>query len=120
MTTDELLRAPQYSLPQPVKETVLAGHLSDLTDHHRRNCPDYDRLIRILYPSFRGANELRAVPFIPVGLFKSHTLRSVPESEVFRTLLSSGTTGQQPSRIVLDRETARRQTLALSRIMTHV
>jgi hypothetical protein len=120
MTTDELLRAPQYSLPQTVKETVLAENLSNLTEHHRRNCLEYDRLIRILYPSFRGADDLRAVPFIPVGLFKSHALRSVPESEVFRTLLSSGTTGQQPSRIVLDRETARRQTLALSRIMTHV
>jgi Acyl-protein synthetase, LuxE len=35
-------------------------------------------------------------------------------------LQSSGTTGQQPSRIPLDRETARRQTIALSRIMTHI
>src|SRR5579862_7348710 len=102
MTFDELLRAPQYSLPQAVKDKVLAEQLTALTEHHRRNCPEYDRLVRILHANSEG------IPWLPVGLFKSHALRSVPETEVFRTLQSSGTTGQQPSRIVLDRETAQR------------
>jgi hypothetical protein len=73
-----------------------------------------------LYPRLGPIARLCDVPYLPVGLFKSHALRSVPESAVFKTLQSSGTTGQQPSRIVLDRETAQRQTLALSRIMTHI
>jgi hypothetical protein len=60
------------------------------------------------------------IPFVPVGLFKTHFLSSVPPEAVFKTLTSSGTTGQQVSRIPVDRETARRQTIALSRIMQHV
>jgi hypothetical protein len=120
MTVAELLRAPQYSLPQPEKERVLVEQLAALTEHHRRNCVEYDRLVRILYPGSGRFTRLGDVPFLPVGLFKSHALRSVPAAEIFKTLQSSGTTGQQPSRIVLDRETAQRQTLALSRIMTHV
>lgn len=120
MTFDELLQAPQYSLPQSEKETLLAEELGALTEYHRRRCDEYARLLQVLYPEYRGVKPLSNVPYVPVGLFKSHMLQSVPESEVFKVLQSSGTTGQQPSRIPLDRETARRQTIALSRIMTHV
>jgi hypothetical protein len=120
MTVADLLQVSQYSLPQPEKEEALVEQLAALTEHHRRNCPEYDRLLRVLYPNRGPIGRLSDVPYLPVGLFKSHPLRSVPETEIFKTLQSSGTTGQQPSRIVLDRETAQRQTLALSRIMTHL
>jgi len=52
-------------------------------------------------------------------LFKDRLLSSVPPERVFKTMLSSGTSGQRPSQIVLDRETAMLQTRALARIMTH-
>jgi hypothetical protein len=73
-----------------------------------------------MFPCGEQAKSLDQVPYLPVALFKERLLSSLPESEVFRILESSGTTGQSPSRIVLDRETAQMQTLALSRIMTHV
>jgi hypothetical protein len=120
MTLDALLQAPQYSIPQAQKERLLAEQMDALTEHHRRNCPTYARLVDVLYPGYRPGGPLNAAPFLPVGLFKSHVLKSVPDADVFKTLQSSGTTGQHPSRIVLDRDTAQRQTLALSRIMTHV
>jgi len=120
MTFDELLSAPQYSLTQPEKAAALLPLLRELTAHHRVRCPGYDRLLQVLWPDSRPCEGIADLPYLPVGLFKSHALRSVPEAEIFKTLQSSGTTGQRPSRIVLDRETARRQTLALSRIMTHV
>ena len=114
MTLDELFAIPQYSLAQAEKERLLLPLLNELTAHHRRNCPEYDRLLRALGET--GPE----VPYLPVGLFKSHRLLSVPRDQVFKTLTSSGTTGQQVSQIFLDRETARRQTVALSRIMQHV
>ena len=52
--------------------------------------------------------------------FKSHRLASIPESEVAVTLTSSGTTGQQPSRILLDRATARLQSRALAHTMAGI
>jgi hypothetical protein len=120
MTVAELLQAAPYSIPQAEKEAILVEQLGALTEHHRRECAEYDRLVRILYGGSGPAARLADIPFLPVGLFKSHALRSIPESAIFKTLRSSGTTGQEPSQIVLDRETAQRQTLALSRIMTHV
>ena len=120
MTLDDLLNAPQYSLSQTRKEAELTSHFNELTRHHRVHCPAYDRLLSVIYPGPRDADSLADIPFIPISLFKTHRLSSVPESEVFKTLTSSGTSGQQVSHIVLDRETARRQTIALSRIMTSV
>jgi len=117
---NQLLEAPPYGLPQSQKESLLLPLLNELTDRHRALCPAYEKLISLLHPGLTQAGSLAEVPFIPVGLFKTHVLRSIPPEDVFKTLTSSGTTGQQVSQIFLDRETARRQTMALGRIMSHI
>ncbi len=120
MNFADLLSAPQYSLTQPEKESAMVPQLNELTRHHRENCAPYGRLLSVLYPDADRSESLADVPFIPISLFKTHRLASIPDENVFKTLTSSGTTGQQVSQIVLDAETARRQTVALSRIMTSV
>lgn len=118
MITEDLLRGPQYGLAQQDKEALLVAELNRLTEHHRRNSSQYERLLRALPPC--EIVRLDQVPYIPIGLFKSHRLLSIPEGDVFKTLTSSGTVGQPLSLIVLDRETAARQTKALAAVMTHV
>jgi hypothetical protein len=120
MTFDDLLAQPQFSLSQAEKEASLTPVLNELTAHHRTRCPEYARLLDVIYPGRDKAGCIAEVPYVPVGLFKTHRLQSVPNQEVFKTMTSSGTTGQQVSQIVIDRETARRQTTALSRIMMYV
>ena len=120
MTLDDLIRLPQYSVPQAQKEEALLAELTRLTQSHAERSPKYARLKRVLFSGHPEPKNLEELPYLPVGLFKEHLLSSVPDSEVFKILESSGTTGQTPSRIVLDRETAQLQTLALSRIMTTV
>jgi hypothetical protein len=120
MNFELLLNSPQYSLTQGEKEAALTPQFDELTRHHRERCPPYDRLLSVIRQDYGPARSLAGIPFVPVSLFKTHRLSSVPETEVFKTLTSSGTSGQQVSQVILDRETARRQTLALSRIMTGV
>jgi hypothetical protein len=120
MTFPELLALPQYSLPRAEKEAALLAELNGLERLHRDRCVPYGRLMSALHGQWEAAESLAALPYLPVGVFKTHRLSSVPESEIFKTLTSSGTTGQEVSRIFLDRETAQRQTMALARIMTHV
>jgi Acyl-protein synthetase, LuxE len=110
---------PQYSLRQTEKEELLLGDLNVLTQHHRENCVSYARLLKA-FQLDAEAKSLEDVPYLPVGLFKSHTLASIAPEQVFRIMTSSGTTGQQVSRILLDRETAMRQTAALGKIVSHV
>ena len=57
------------------------------------------------------AERIEDAPFLPVGLFKEVELSSTKTASM--VLQSSGTTGQVPSRIVVDPETADRQARAL-------
>ena len=109
----ELLEAPLYTLPQELREARLKPVLEDLTAHHRAHCEPYRRMVDSLHPG-------EPVPRLPVGLFKRHVLSSVPDEDITTVLTSSGTTGQVPSRIVLDGPTSERQSRALTRIMTEV
>lgn len=117
MDLKALIETDPFSLRQSEKEQFLLAQLNELCEHHRRNCPEYAKVLNVLYPGFAEAKSLAEVPFLPVGLFKQRDLLSVKRSDVFKVLTSSGTTGQAVSKIYLDQDTARLQTQALSSIM---
>ncbi|MEO3793839.1 acyl-protein synthetase [Nonomuraea sp. B10E15] len=102
-----------FTLGGAEREAVLAPALAALTERHRQACPPYDRILDAIgaRPPYERVADL---PWLPVRLFKTHELRSVREDQVFRVLTSSGTTGQRPSRVFLDREAAAAQTRMLA------
>lgn len=108
---------PVYGLSEAEKSLLLADNLKNLTIHHAENCPEYQRILSASNYSFKNHVEIANIPFIPVRLFKQHKLMSIPAEEVFKTLTSSGTTSQQVSQIILDRDTATAQTKALVLIL---
>ncbi len=116
----DLFEQPPFAVPQLAKEERLLELLNSLTTRHRAGCQAYRRILNTFHPSYEQASTLAELPWIPVGLFKSHRLVSVPDTQIFKTLTSSGTTGQQVSHIYLDRETAASQTRALAHIMSAV
>lgn len=97
-----------FSADQREKEAFFEQEMKELTEYHRRSCRAYDDICYGL--------EAQPGPYLPVALFKDLTLRSVPEDQVVRQVTSSGTTGQQVSRIFLDGETADLQRWALCSI----
>jgi len=108
---DRLLDVPPYSLRQAEKEALLLEGLNELTQFHYRSCPDYARIIDSAWSGLRTYRSLDEIPFLPVGLFKERELSSTASASM--VLQSSGTTGQVPSRIIIDPETATRQSRAL-------
>lgn len=114
---DELFSRSIYATPQSDKVKWLVVQLNDLVAHHRAGSELYDNFLNA-HGLAKGwqASSLEEFPPLAVRLFKQLDLKSIPEGEVFKTLLSSGTSGD-PSRIVLDRQTARLQSKALVRIM---
>ncbi|HWH01414.1 MAG TPA: acyl-protein synthetase [Pilimelia sp.] len=116
----ELTASPRvFGLPQAAKEAALLRRLTDLTHHHRRRCAPYARILAATghpRPHYAHPAEL---PWLPVRLFKHHTLASIPDDEVFKVLTSSGTTGA-PSRIYLDRAAAGAQSRHLAATLATV
>jgi len=105
-----------YHLAQAIKEQQLLGKLNELTAWHVENCEPYKEMLR------KGSMPLEVrqideVPYLPVQLFKLMDLKSIPQEDIIKILKSSGTTGQQVSKIYLDKETSIAQTKALVEVM---
>jgi phenylacetate-coenzyme A ligase PaaK-like adenylate-forming protein len=119
VTVDGLLDLAQYSLRQGEKQALLTERLRELTLLHRERSDPYRRILSALKYDPGEISSLVEVPMVPVGLFKSHALSSIPEDRVFKVVTSSGTTGGAVSQVFLDTAAARLQTRTLTSIMTH-
>lgn len=117
----DLLEVPPYSLAQREKRVALLPRLEALTRHHYAACEPYRHVVDRVFGGLRPGpyESLEAMPFLPVSLFKTHDLRSVPDAEVTKVMTSSGTTGQQVSRIAVDAETAQVQSAVLVKVAQH-
>lgn len=114
---ERLLENPPYALTQAEKTENLLAQLNELSVYHRIQCSDYDAIWRAFGWPDVPARIVEEVPYLPVSVFKHRMLMSIPEEEIYRTLFSSGTTNVRRSRIILDRATAQRQSMALAQIM---
>ncbi|MBD5235065.1 MAG: acyl-protein synthetase [Barnesiella sp.] len=119
MTLDEIFDIEPFSLNSEEKHAILNDRLRQLTVHHYKNCEKYRRMFDATGLDINNLPEYEQLPFLPVRLFKEFELRSCAHDDVVKTLTSSGTTGQQVSRIFLDREASSYQTKCLTRIVSH-
>ena len=116
----DLLERPPYSLPEDEKTRLLLPRLVALTAHHYAACEPYRNVVdRVFGGPKPDPARLADLPFLPVSLFKEVDFKSVPDAEVLKVLTSSGTSGQRPSRIFLDAETARVQAAVLVKVAQH-
>ncbi len=115
---DALLALSPYGLPAEEKSSRLLEiwriELESVCQRHAglRN------YIQQWPVNFRDATRAADLPFLPVALLKANPPLSLVETgDVKRTLTSSATTGQVPSRIVLDTQTSRRMTKGVIAIL---
>jgi len=93
----------------------LLDKLNELTLLHYEKCPLYRWYLQSIFPDFSPAkksNELAELPWIPARAFKLFDLKSIDDSQVFKIMRSSGTTGQSSS-IYLDRLNSKKQQIEL-------
>ena len=115
-----------YALEKAHKLALLGPHLQHLKTWHEAKCPDYaalsqmqDQMLAALTPAnLSPAEQLElTLPLVHVQLFKLFGLKSISDAEIYKTMTSSGTSGQAVSRIYLDQATAILQSKALGHIM---
>lgn len=114
------LELDPFVLSAADKSKMLMNTLNELTTWHNENCVPYQRVLHTLGFNPAEVTNLGMIPFLPVRLFKEYELLSIKRDLVFKTMTSSGTSGQRVSKIFLDRETASLQTRVLSKIMSSV
>ncbi|KTS74617.1 acyl-protein synthetase [Pantoea stewartii] len=112
-----LLISP-FSLPRQEKQALLFSRLKELSHHHQQHCVAYNRILTAQQCDLTLLTDLTALPFLPVSLFKILNLQSVEADHIVKTMTSSGTSGQQVSRIYLDKNTAALQQKVLIKIVS--
>ena len=118
MDINEILEIAPYSLGKKDKQELLDNRLHELTRFHYNACEPYRRIMDALGIDVDHLPSYENLPFLPVRIFKEFEMRSCSKEEVVKTMTSSGTTGQQVSRIFLDRETSALQTKCLTKIVS--
>lgn len=118
MTYEELLTYEPFSVAQAEKERLIVDCLREKTKFHRERCASYRHMMDAIGYEEKSISAIQDIPFLPVRVFKELELSSVPDEDVFKTMTSSGTTGQRVSKIFLDRETASAQQKTLVRIVS--
>lgn len=116
-----LLNTDPYALTHKKKLNLLLPRLYDLTHRHYMQSTVYQNIIDRVYGGKNALSikSIEDIPFLPISLFKTQKLCSVPSEEVIKVLTSSGTTGQAVSKVYLDRDTAQLQSSVLVKIVQH-
>jgi hypothetical protein len=120
MSFEELLQAPAHGLSLAERRRLILADLNSLSRAHYEGSIAYKRIIDGLWDGKAEAKKIEDLPYLPVSLFKTQSLQSVPSSSIRITLTSSGTTGQSVSKVMVDSETSLRQQTALSNSLTHI
>lgn len=111
MSFESLVDLPPFSLSSDAKEAQIVPALNRLAQDHYLRSAAYRRIADVCWGGVVTGEGLADSPYLPVSLFKAADLRSTDGDGM--VLRSSGTTGQTPSRILVDAETADRQSRAL-------
>lgn len=118
MNLEVFFKESPYIWDEKKKDDILLEYLSYLTQFHYENCKEYKNLLNALEWN-HTLKSLEQLPFLPVGLFKELELRSIDKQHIFKTLTSSGTSGQKTSKIFLSQEVAMYQQKTLVKIVSN-
>jgi len=111
---DELLAVPPYGLSPEEREPALLALLKDELDYACSRNAGYRNYVHHWPIDLRAAARIADLPYLPVSQLKADPpLLLVDHREIKKTLTSSSTSGQIPSRIALDAPTARRMSKAV-------
>lgn len=114
---EDFHKLPPYSLMKGEKEALLLSELNRLTQRHRARCREYASYLEAIGYTQNQAKTLDEIPFIPIRIFKEIEMKSIPDTDVFKIMMSSGTSGQKQSKIYLNKENAILQQKVLLRLL---
>lgn len=115
---EQMLQLPVYSLDSSEKSSILTDRLRQLTKTHYDNCKEYHDILDCFGCDPETITDYHDIPFLPVRIFKELSLKSIADSEIVKTMTSSGTSGQRVSKIFLDKTTAANQQKTMIRIVS--
>lgn len=120
MNINNLKKFNPFEIERKKKNKIYIDQIRLLNLHHYNRCKKYKKIINNLKFKLKNINKLEDFPMLPVRIFKKFDLKSVSENKIVKKLVSSGTSGQELSKIYLDKKNASDQVRVLGRIMSTI
>ena len=117
---NNLMNQNSYSLDKISKSKFFKKHLNFLTTFHYKKSNLYKSYLNGIKYNLKKNNNLSDIPFLPVRLFKEFDFLSIKKKEIYKTLLSSGTTSNNLSKIYMDKTNALNQIKVLQKIFNNL
>ena len=116
---DRFYELDPYELDKEKKTALLTDELKEITQWHYEHCDAYRNMLDAMNYHPENVKSYYDLPFFPVRMFKQMDLMSIDKKDIFKTMISSGPTGQAVSKIYVDKETASNQQKVLVKIMSN-
>ena len=120
MNINTLQKFNPFEIERKKKNKIYINQISLLNLHHYNQCEKYKKIINNLKFKLKSNNRLEDFPMLPARIFKKFDLKSIPENKIVKKLVSSGTSGQELSKIYLDKKNASDQVRVLVKIMSTI
>jgi len=117
---NNLMNQNAYSLDKTSKSKFFKKYLNFLTTFHYKKSNLYKSYLNGINYNVKKNNNLSDIPFLPVRLFKEFDFLSIKKKEIYKTLLSSGTTSKNLSKIYIDKANALNQIKVLQKIFNNL
>ena len=116
---EDFYKLEPYALDKEQKNALITKELKELTKFHKEHCTHYANFLEAVGYDAEKVKKASDIPFFPVRLFKDYELLSIDKKDVFKTMTSSGTTGQAVSKIFVDKESAIMQQKVMVKILSN-
>ena len=113
----KIINKNPYSFKKVKKKKILKNYLQNLNKHHYYNCEEYKKLTDNFFSKKINYSNIENFLMIPVKIFKLFDLMSIKKDKIVKKLVSSGTSGQEPSKIFLDKKNSNNQMKVLTKIV---
>tara|TARA_B100000989_G_scaffold21727_1_gene14239 strand:- start:6312 stop:7382 length:1071 start_codon:yes stop_codon:yes gene_type:complete len=117
MKLNYLLKKNKFQFSKDFKDKFFLNYQKFLTRLHFKKCPEYKILLRSKKIKISEIKEIKDIPYIPTKIFKDHMLKSIKTKDIYKVMNSSGTTNNNLSNIILDRNTSINQIKVLTKIV---
>jgi Acyl-protein synthetase, LuxE len=115
---EHLLHVPPYGIPPAERESGLLELLKDEVEYAGSKNARLQNYVQHWPVPLSSAQRIADLPYLPVSMLKAQPPLSLVDSrDIKKTLTSSSTTGQVPSRVALDSATARRMSKGVMSIV---
>ncbi len=115
---DSLLAAATFSLEPDAHHAMLLALLREELEYAAEQNPRFANYLHAWPIDYRTAVSIADLPYLPAAAFKADPpLMLAHPGSIIRTLASSATTGQTPSRVVLDAATSKRMVKGVTSII---